>query len=370
MICFRMTGRPSAFLAAYAVSVLGVSRAWFANVLLTDTLFTFCLALLWWAWYEAIRNATVWTSLRLGVALSLALLVRPVPQLLWMPILFTMILAAYTQRPRLRLPTVLAHFAIIVAVVAIFVSPWVVRNRILFGDAFLAKLPAVNKWLVCFQGGSAANLPLPDDEPTRRLIAILKSSGHDPNDRDCYRVVGALERHGLSEREIDELVNKVCLAAIAEHPFRFGYSAFKRSVNIWRCQRNVHPAFGAGEPGNFGDQFTWRSETVAKIYDPVLRNALSRSLRFNELALLSVALGCWWLTRDARTRTFGIALTLAFLYFSAVTGAVETENYRYRMILEPAMIVAVVAGAYTRFAAAPPAPAPATPEHTQLAERP
>lgn len=346
---YRATGRFSAFLAAYALSAVGVSRAWFANTLLADTLFTFCLSLVFWGWYEYLQQPSSRGAWRLGLALCAALLVRPVPQLLWVPIGATMIGAFWMRHGQLPLSTVLRHAAIVGGLLAICVSPWCFRNRVLFGEFFVAKLPAVNKWLVCFQDGSSPNLPLPAHASADRLVSILQSRNYDMSDRYCYSVIGCLEDCGLSEREIHSLVDEVCRAAIAEHPLRFSFSALKRSVNIWRCLRNAHPAWGDGEPAYFAGQVTWRSEAIAAIYEPVLRNAFSRSLRLNELALLAVALGTWWLIRDVRLRMFGIALALGFLYFTCVTAAVETENYRYRMILEPVMVVAVVSGFTARF---------------------
>ena len=376
-VCYRVTGRRAAFLAAYAIAAVGVSRAWFANVLLTDTLFTFCLALLWWALYEYTRKPSTRGAILIGIALSLATLVRPVPQLLSLPIFFTIGLVAWERRKEgVRLSKPILHCAMVACVLIVFLAPWSARNWTMFGEPFIAKLPAVNKWVVCFQEGSSANLPLAsDDEATRELISRLQAVNYDLTDRYCYSVVGALEKSGMSEHEIHTMLNRVCLAAIAEHPMQFAVSMFKRSVNIWRCQRNEFPHFGAGEPPNHGDQFTWRSETIASFYEPVLRNAFSRSLRLNEAALLCVALGCWWLLRDAKTRSFGVALTLSFLYFSSVTAAVEIENYRYRMILEPAMIIAVVGGFSTRLLRSQQAALPSATErvgtdwHTTSARR-
>ena len=44
------------------------------------------------------------------------------------------------------------------------------------------------------------------------------------------------------------------------------------------------------------------------------------------------------------TRFFGLSLAIIFLYFPTITALLEIESYRYRRVLEPYIVVAIVAG--------------------------
>ena len=353
----RITGSRSAGLAAYGLCVSCVSRDWFANTLLNETLFTFCLTLLWWAWFEYLRGPSLRGAKWIGLALAAAILVRPIPQLFWIPIFLSVGLCVLSPVAKLRISHAAAHCAVIALILIVCLMPWSARNFSMFGQPYLAKLPAVNKWQVCFQKGASANLPFPNDSSTTELKAALKAGKHEFPDFYCYDVTNSLERAGMSEREIDRLVSRLCWAAICEHPFQFGWATLKRAANVWRCVRNEYPPWGNGETSEHGQQCVWRNEKVAQLYEPILRYTLSRSLRANEFVFFCVTLGCWWLLRNPNTRVLGCALVLTFAYFTAITSAVEIENYRYRMVLEHAMIIAFVAGAFSRFSSGPKPPA-------------
>jgi hypothetical protein len=83
---------------------------------------------------------------------------------------------------------------------------------------------------------------------------------------------------------------------------------------------------------------------VANAYEKVLRKTPVHYLRFNEFVMVLVAVGTLGMIWGRHTRALGLSLAMSFLYFAAVTAVAEIENYRYRMILEPCMWVAVVCG--------------------------
>lgn len=347
-LCYRLTGSYLAAAAGVGLSALLVSRDWFATTLLTETLFTFMLTLLWSVWYEYLRRPVFGMAVLLGLVLGLSTLVRPITELLWIPISATIVFVGMASL-NWKWKRVAAHCLVIVGVTAVVVSPWCYRNWTMFGAPFVAKLPAVNKWQACFQDGASANLPLPKCPAGDRLLAMLHSCDHDMNDLYCYSVIHSLERCGLSEREIDQLVNSVCLAAIKENPVQFGFAALKRCGNFWRCVRNEYPHWGYQEASRHGDLHTWRDQRLSSIYEPLLVGALSRSLTWNEFVLACLALSSWWVVCNSRTRAFAIGIVLTFAYFTVITAVAEIENYRYRMVLEPAIIATIVAGVDSRF---------------------
>jgi Dolichyl-phosphate-mannose-protein mannosyltransferase len=347
LICRQIAGRREAALAGYALSVACLTRPWFANVMLSETLFTFSLtatlsALVAYHQRPSIPRAIAWTAL-----LGVTILVRPVPQLLWVP-LFVLCLFHATRWSirRQSLREVALQILAGAAALALVLSPWYVRNRVVFGEAFLTRLPAVNKWQVCFQGGAGAHLPIPEGAAGRRLLHLIGTPGGDVPDRYCYAVVAALKERGLTEHEVDELISDVCIAAIREHPVAFTWATFKRFVNFWRCTVGGYPFFGSGLPDRFADQRSWRLEGVAEISERVLRHTPAGSLRWNEFVIAVCAIGTLVLIGRRHTRVVGLSLAAVFVYFAAVSAAVEMENYRYRMVLEPALIVAAVSGLF------------------------
>ncbi len=340
-LCGWLTASRGAFLAAYALSVACITRAWYANVLLSETLFTFALVLLWFAWLGYLRRPTAMAAALVGIVLAASVWIRAVPQLLYVPLIAAMILQALLQKEKLS--RYLGHALVMLAVYACVIAPWYIRNSQLYGKPFLTRLPAVNKWEVCFQDSSGGNLPLPKTPNAARLLSIIQPEGGELKDRYCYSVVRRLEAGGLGADEIDQLVSDVCWSGIREYPRQFLWSAFKRFGNFWRCTLNPYPSYG-DHTVYYDGQFHWRNESVASMIEPILNNSLSRFLRWNEIVLAMISLGFFGLLRYQSSRMIGISCVLIFAYFAAVTAAAEIENFRYRMILEPATITVVVIG--------------------------
>ncbi|HUG89346.1 MAG TPA: hypothetical protein VML55_00840 [Planctomycetaceae bacterium] len=347
LICFQVTGSRWAALAGYGLSAVCLTRPWFANTLLNETLFTFLLTATVAALVGYHRRPSAARSIAWCALLGLTILARPVPQLVWVPLGGLCFYHATRWGGRTQsVRRIAVHVAVGLLALAAVLSPWYVRNWVVFDGVFLARLPAVDKWQVCFQDGAGAHLPIPASPAGERLLALIGTPDGDVPDRYSYAVVAALADEGLSEREIDELVSDVCADAIREHPLEFAWAAFKRFVNFWRCVVAEYP-FYAGEDeyaGQFDGQRTWRFEPLARPYERVLEDVPSRRLRWNELAALLCGLGTLLLIVDRRTRVIGLSLAAVFAYFAAVIAAVGIENYRYRMVLEPCMIVAIVAG--------------------------
>jgi hypothetical protein len=151
--------------------------------------------------------------------------------------------------------------------------------------------------------------------------------------------------------ETDQLMTAVCLRAIRSDPKRFASAYVRRFVNYWRCVVNRFPSVGPAEwrPDGFDGQKVRRSPLAARVLTPVLSNTAARCLWMNELVAASVFAGVAGVLVRSETRRYGLAVGLLLLYFAAVTAAVEIENYRYRMVVEPAMIIAVVCGMMNLF---------------------
>ncbi len=347
LACWQTTRIRVATLVAYGLSVACLTRAWFANTILTEPLFAFFLTATVCALTAYHRRPSFRASGAFALLLGLTVMVRPVPKLLWLPLVALFFLnASRWAEERLSLGRIAKHAFLAIALYFAVLAPWYARNWVRFEELFLARLPTVNKWQVCFQGGSAARLPIPDTPAGRRLLDLIGTPEGDVRHRYCRAAIEALAAKGLSPEETDQLVTRACLDAIREHPVAFAWPAFKRFVNFWRTEADGihydHPK--RGHHRHRHRHRHWRVERVAGVYDGVLRHTPSHWWRWNETVALAVACGTLLMVLVPGTRAIGLSLAAIFLYFSAVTAAVEVENYKYRMILEPSFWLAIVCG--------------------------
>lgn len=342
LICWQTTRNRTATLLAYGLSVLCLTRSSFCNGIITEPLFTFLLTATVWSLSCYHRRPSTRWSAAFAILLGLTIMVRPVPKLLWLPLAAVCFLHATRWGDRrLNWQQAALHATCITVVLFAVLAPWYVRNWVRFGEPFLAKLPTVNKWQVCFQGGSAARLPMPDTPAGRRVLELIGSGGDVP-DRYCYAAVGALAAKGLDQEEVDDLVSEVCLDAIREHPVEFAWATFKRSANFWRTEADI--VWNGDRHRNLAGFSDWRVESVAAAYEKVLRMMPAQWWRWNETMAIVVACGIVLMLLAPGTRAFGVSLALMFMYFAAVTAAVEVENYKYRMILEPVFALVIACG--------------------------
>jgi hypothetical protein len=342
--CWLLTRSRTVTLAAYALSVACVTRAWFANVTLTGTLFMFMMTATLAMLASYFCRPSAWRMAFTSALLAGATLVRPIPQMLWLP-LFTLMLLSPGLRPRQRWRHAFAGILALTLVLA----PAMVRNLLNHDAPYVAKVPPINKWVVCFHDHSAANLPIPDTTAGRQLLDLLPEleGTFDPEIRNGYRVLAQLKKLGQTDEEIDQLITATCFDAVLANPGVFAWKTFKRFGNFWRTSVDEYPYYSTynfDDPGAHVGQKTWRFEPIASWYEVILRHTLSNSVHWLEIDFAACMLGTFLLIRRRETRFFGLSLALIFIYFPAITALLEVESYRYRRVLEPYIVVAIVAG--------------------------
>jgi hypothetical protein len=329
--------------AGYALSVLCVTRAWYANVTLTGSLFMFFLTATVRMLACYYRRPSTGRITATGALLAAATLVRPIPQMLWLP-LFGLLLLVPTMSFRTRV----RHALVATLTVLVVLSPAMVRNFVNHDAPYVAKVPPINKWVVCFHDQSAANLPIPQSAAGQKLLSLLPDlNTFDPEVRNGYRVLERLEAAGLTDEEIDKLITSTCFDAVRENPGVFAWKAFKRLGNFWRTTVREYPYYSSydlDDPAKYEGQVTWRFEPIASWWELVLSNTLSTSVRWLEIDFLACMLGTFLLIRRPETRFFGLSLAIMFVYFPTITALLEVESYRYRRVLEPTIVVAIAAG--------------------------
>ncbi len=296
----------------------------------------------------------------MAALLGAATLVRPIPQMLWLP-LFSLAIAL--PRPNVSRRTALLHVLAGVAAFFVVLSPAMIRNALSVGHGYAARVPPINKWVVCFHDRSAANLPIPPTAAGQKLLALVPEleSGRS-EDRSGYAVLARLQQRGLDARQIDDLVSQVCLDAILRDPGIFAWQTFKRLGNFWRCTVGPYPYYShyaLDDPDHYLGQRTWRIEPLASWAEFLLEHTLAQSVRWLEVDFVACMLGTFLLIRRPETRFIGLALAIMFVYFPTITALLEVESFRYRRVLEPAIVVAIVAGLFgTRDCFPPRSPSP------------
>jgi 4-amino-4-deoxy-L-arabinose transferase-like glycosyltransferase len=356
--CWRLTGKRGSILLCLVLS-LGCFSCYGVGVqLLSDTLLCFLLTLslaLAVAWR---RSPSSWLALGLGIALGGAVLTKPVALFAGLIVCVWMLLG----RGEFSWQKRVAHCGLVVVTALALVAPWLVRNKVNFGQPFLARVAGRSLWWSCFKGNPADKvdppIPFADGPATRAILQAVKTvSPHD-----TWRLSKELIRLGCSESTADDLMFRAAREAIRQNPWKYIVSRCRRYVWFWltpngtfrpntgdysfkveRADLTYGTAAPKGDEGiEVGGQSTWHA---AWYFKQGRLNFLWRpNLLIYAVAVLACVLSIGILALTAKTRGLALFFVCWLGYFSAVTVLMACPEYRYRMILEPAMIILVVTG--------------------------
>ena len=210
-------------------------------------------------------------------------------------------------------------------------------------------------WQSLFKGAPGGrlnpSLPFADTASTRAVLDKLAGVNLQLH-HDVFR---ALESHGLSDIEANAAMQAVCVDAIRARPLQYLNTRMQRFVWFWVTpngtrrpatpevhlfQKPVEESVEPGEPeGTYADAAHWR-------WDAYFQGKLNW-LWFNSAWLYlatAVLASCGLLVMAVRPSQRPIAAALAMLlfYFATMTAIGAPPEYRYRMILEPILIVILV----------------------------
>ncbi len=353
-IAKRITKLPKALPLTLLVGIPAVSSLVYDAAVLSESLFVFVFMMNLLAIMDYAKYGTATRAAWVGATFAITLLTRPIVLLLWIPHLFFLLLIHLRKNGRLRslmMNTVLFrsrvyHTLLAAVVVAACVSPWLMRNQLLFDRPFLTEFIGRNIWVVTFKDGSGANLEIPSSKPAQELVkrldqvehvdlATVFGSGYNgPDDRwrDTWHVSNNLVRSGLNDADADQLMKQVAVEAAQKDSRFFAFKAFRRVVNYWRCAATDLPPQGLST-GPFHGQYTWQYSVPS--VDWALKYRLSQSVMLNTLLLSGLAFSVVLLIVNYPTRPYGIWIASILTYFSLVTGILEIPDYRYRIVLEP-----------------------------------
>ncbi len=291
------------------------------------------------AWME---RPSVARATATGLLLGAAILVKPVAQLAWLPLVLAMIYRLRQTEGAHALRRTLAHVGALAATLVLALGPWCLRNQAMWGEAFLTKFSGRVLWTSCFNP-AGAGLDLPDTPAMERVRAAAGDVGFGN-----WSVFRALVQHGYSPPESDDLMLAAARDAIAANPLAFAASVLKRSIGFWTTPKR-HGYWRNNEL--LTDE---KSRPVGKSFEiaSVARwhARVGDRLRVDgplQLAAPLLALiGLLGLARTPRLRPLALVLGATIAYLMLTVAAAILPMYRYRIPVDPLVITCIVAGGF------------------------
>lgn len=341
---FHLTRRVWLAVFALLICVLSAARASHASSLMTETLFTLSLTLTLISFCSLDNHSRLRMASFQGLCWGISWLLRPVAVTLVPAWLASCWLARKSNDP---IPARTRWISMIITAVLLLamLCPWVIRNRTLFQRSSLTVFLGRELWLITFGPGQPAAHPLPDTSNTQRLREAVLSQGDFTAWDGNWTVSHRLTAAGLTDVEADELMRTVSIEAIRRSPLRSIARGIWRIIDFWRSVYSRPLAFleESNSPASH-DPTAWNQPTCQRFRDAWLNNAWEGRLLGIELTSLLALVGLAGMWLSPRTWKTAMIMTLAIGGVAFASAAVEYPSYRYRMVLEPSMIVCALTG--------------------------
>ncbi len=346
-----ISGRPAAFLGTLLTTSLGVAHVTYGRAVMTETLFTFLLMLHLQSCAGYAKHPSCWRGVGSALTLAICVLTRPIAMLLWIPDLLLIVWVARQRSPTQGGTDVnwlrqLGQVGVMGAVYVACLLPWMLRNDHLFGRPALTEFMGRNLWVVTFQDGAGADLPLPETHPARDLVRRVQSVSSAADLRMTWPVSDALVASGLNDAEADRLMLLVARQSIEQHRVQFIAQTGRRLVNFWRCAATSLPEPAENERLLL-EQTSWHY--ALPLVPWLLEHRISRSVAGNMVMMVVLGLALASLLGNPHTRGLGLWCACTLAYFGFVTALFEIPNYRYRLVVEPLMATVVGAALALEF---------------------
>jgi len=343
---WQITSSRTLVLGAYALALWNLSRATHANWVLTETAATLLMlgaANLAWRYWGCEKSLP---AICLAVIVALAILVRPV-SIIFIPLLGAFL---WSLRPPRRRPLSLGAILILL----VFLGPCVLRNYFLFGRPQLVTFQGRELWTTTFSPWPGARLPIPTEGAGQRLQQLLASSEVlDPlevrplNLRHNWEVSTRLSAAGLDDGAIDQLMQQVAVQAISKAPWKSVFCTAARMGTFWYCwawpaeeEPASHTKVFAPEIGHSGNATCrWLAGKIFLI--------VPESSRWTTIVLtiyVGVGLVRMLLCGERGFRRAALIIGFLLLATTVLTAVLEIPTYRYRLPLEPLIIVVLASG--------------------------
>jgi hypothetical protein len=233
----------------------------------------------------------------------------------------------------------------------VVLTPWCIRNKICFGEVFITQFTGRASWDGCCFDGKPSQLPmsLADGPSTRQL---LRATDHCKTESlYTWTIYNNLRLAGYTEVESDRLMKQVAFGSIRANPIRFVAAAGLRYVWFWLNPKSYatqypwgsHYAAGVGKPARVPgpNQRGWSVASLAAVNAAFLRVAWHPRWHLCAVAAIVAHAGCFLMIWNPKYRDTGLAILSLFVAIPMIVAVFGWPQQRYRMILDPAMIVAI-----------------------------
>lgn len=131
----RFENRPALWMGILFIA--DINTALFVTQMTTETLFTFLLVCFLILLLECFEKDKFTLAICSGLLLGAATLVRPIVLYFTVPLLLFVFFTGFRWRKLLQ-------WGIILGIQLVFITPWVIRNRVVFGECFYTTISDVN----------------------------------------------------------------------------------------------------------------------------------------------------------------------------------------------------------------------------------
>jgi hypothetical protein len=354
-ICAKVSGNRAGALVGLLLSFLCFSRSCFAVYTMADNLFCTALVLYFASIISWLNRPSLWAAAAVGATLAFAMLVKSVAQPLC---LTTLALMGYKFWRSNCLNGVWRHVAVMCVVMAALLAPWVFRNKIVFGHYVLTQFTGRALWDTIRLNPNQMPVDNSDGPHNRRLRSLLEGTGVKMDSADTtWPITHALRDKGYSDYEADKLMQAAALESIADHPAQYLAGRPLRFAWFWATPKPffVLPwgSFYAAHELPAGrntpvaraylpdGQVTWTVPLWQSACEAFLKVVWHPNSFVFVLGALASAIGCVLMIWDPLSREAGLAAASVLLVISLVTTFFGWPQYRFRVPLEPIMIVTV-----------------------------
>lgn len=331
---WRLSGSRRGALLAYAICACSTARPLYADWVLTETLATFCLVSVSFLLSSA-DKARLRPLLLAAFLTGIGILLRPSLIVLAAAVMIAGLWRARrTSGPRSRVAALVGPALMVLVVIV----PWCARNKALFGRWTLVTFAGRELWTASFSPWPGAGLAIPEDGPGRELRdRIAPEPTIDL--RHNWSVAAALAASGLNDAELDRLMERTARQAILRQPGRAAFYTAARCLTFWYCREFAPPADAqAGFPPTLAPIAPREREAVLAWTPERQQWLVVAAGAISGLCVLAMI-------RDPATRWNGLLLAGICGGTTLLTACLEIPTYRYRLPLEPLLIVAVATGA-------------------------
>jgi len=330
LITFELSGSKTAAFGAGMFTALDVPSLMHANLVLTETLFTLLLVLGVWFFMQHWKQPNPYKLPGSAFCLGLLVLCRPVAFLL--PFLLLLLLAF---QPQVTVKRRLYNAGLFLVIYMFTLSPWLLRNKAVFGFPFISTIGYEN--LLTVQGGGIRSVA--DNIPYEKAKEVLKEEFER-----------SLAGSNPGMQETLQLKKKMAVALIRQHPAIYARNYVKAVANMLFLplrsdvdlmlgltdKASILQSWGGSQGENILIRFFHRTSFATILITLFQMIVLGLMYAFSLLGL-AFAIG--------RRRSEMIIIFVIIFYFCIMSGAPETYA-RFRVPLVPFFSVLAGAGLF------------------------